>query len=136
MLTLVYLWDLLKIRIRPALSFKTTFNCSILRSLIISQYNFQQIILPDFDISLIIIIIIALFCIVIIYICLYMYTMCICMYVHSLKMLRQVVSAPETQSPPVQSLSAEGRKLYTQTAGVCVLSVARLCSCFYLKVHY
>lgn len=49
-----------------------------------------------------------------------MYAMCIYMFVCRVKMLWPAVSGPETQNPQVQSLSAEGRKLYMQTAGVFV----------------
>lgn len=40
---------------------------------------------------------------------------CLC----RVKMLQHVVFDPETQSPPVQTPSAEGRKIYMKTAGVC-----------------
>ncbi len=160
LMTLVCLWDLLTVRKRPALSFKTTFNCCTLRSLIlkkvhfsigtkaqesywldlafisalISQYTFWQIILPDFNLFLIFAVFYTLY--TLIYICLYMYNSYICMYLYSVKMLRQVVSDPETQSPPVQSPSAEGRKLYMQTGGVCDSVFIACLSCFYLEVYY
>lgn len=41
-------------------------------------------------------------------------------------MLQRVVSDPDTQSPPAPSPSAEERKLYMQTAGVC----------FHVHLHY